>query len=312
MSSRRQIIIDTDPGHDDAFAILLALASPRELEVLGITTVAGNVPLEKTTYNALRLRELARAPHIPVYRGCARPLVNRLVTAEYVHGESGLDGPDLPPPGADVESAHAVDYLVETLRSASEPITICLLGPLTNMAMAIIKSPDVIDHIAEFVIMGGSFHAGGNITPAAEFNIYVDPHAAQVVFESGVPMTVMPLDVTHQAQATPVRIEPLRSLGTAVGVAVTQMIEFVERFDVSHGFEGFPLHDPTVIAYLIDPTMFEMRPGRISVALASGVSHGMTVADWRMGDGSAANADVALRLDADRYLGLIADRLAAF
>lgn len=312
MTSRRSIIIDTDPGHDDAFALLLAFASPLELEVLGITTVAGNVSLDKTTYNALRLRELAAAPGVPVYRGCERPLVNRLVTAEYVHGESGLDGPDLPPPVGDVEKAHAVDYLVETLRSAAEPVTVCILGPMTNVAMAIIKAPDITESVAEFVIMGGSFHAGGNITPTAEFNIFVDPHAAHVVFESGVPTTVMPLDVTHQAQATPSRIAPLRSLGTAVGAAVTEMLQFVERFDMAHGFEGFPLHDPTVIAYLIDPSMFELRRGRVSVALDSGLAHGMTVADWFMRDGASPNAAVALQIDADRYFGLIAERFAAF
>lgn len=312
MSSKRQVIIDTDPGHDDAFALLLALASPEDLEVLGITTVAGNVPLDKTTYNALRLRELAGVPDIRIYRGCERPLVNQLVTAEYVHGESGLDGPELPPPTGTVEPLHAVDYLVDTLRGSADPVTVCLLGPMTNMAMAIIKAPDITDNIAEFVIMGGSFHAGGNITPTAEFNVFVDPHAAHVVVGSGVAQTVMPLDVTHQAQATPSRIATLRELQTPVGLAVTQMLRFVEQFDMAHGFEGFPLHDPTVIAYLLDPAMFEMRQGRISVALEAGVTHGMTVADWLMLDGAEPNASVALQIDADRYFGLIADRFARF
>jgi purine nucleosidase len=310
VTSRRRIIIDTDPGHDDAFALLLAIASPQELEVLGITTVAGNVPLEKTTYNALRLRELAGSSEVPVFRGCERPLVNRLVTAEYVHGESGLDGPDLPPPICGVEAKHAVDYLVDTLRSSPDPLTVCLLGPMTNMAMAIIKAPEIAKNVDEFIIMGGSFHAGGNITPAAEFNVYVDPHAAHVVFESGVPLTIMPLDVTHQAQATRARTEHLRTMGTPVGSAVIEMLRFVERFDVAHGFDGFPLHDPTVIAYLLEPGMFRMRPGWVSVSLERGVAHGMTIADWLLRDGAKANADVALQIDADRYFELIAERLA--
>ena len=311
VNSRRRIIIDTDPGHDDAVAILLAIASPQELEVVGITTVAGNVPLDKTTYNALRLRELAGSTDVPIFRGCERPLVNRLVTAEHVHGASGIDGPHLPPPIGDVEAAHAVDYLVETLRFSPDPITVCVLGPMTNVAMAIIKAPDVADHIAELVIMGGSFHAGGNITPAAEFNVFVDPHATHVVFESGVPLTIMPLDVTHQAQATAARTEALRALGTPVGSAVVEMLRFVERFDVARGFDGFPLHDPTVIAYLLEPGMFQTRPALVSVSLESGVAHGMTVADWLMRDGAEANADVALQIDADRYFGLIAERLSA-
>ena len=311
VSDRRRLIIDTDPGHDDAIALLLAIASPQELETIGITTVAGNVPLEKTTYNALRLRDLAGAAYLPVYRGCERPLVNELVTAEYVHGPTGLDGPELLPPAGDVESTHAIDFLVETLRCSPEPVTVCLLGPMTNMAMAIIKAPEVTEHIAEFVIMGGSFHAGGNITPAAEFNVFVDPHAAHVIFGSGVPLVVMPLDVTHHAQAPPARTAALRELNTPVGTAVVAMLQYVERFDVAHGFEGFPLHDPTVIAYLLDPGMFELRPARITVSLESGVAHGMTVADWQTRDGGIANATVAMGIDADRYFELIAERLAS-
>lgn len=308
---RRQIIVDTDPGHDDAFALLLAWAAPTELEMLGVTTVAGNVPLDKTTSNALQLRELAGVT-VPIYQGCSRPLVNELVTAEYVHGESGLDGPDLPSPHRSVESQHAVDYLVEAVRSAAEPITICVLGPMTNAAMALIKAPDITAGIDQFVIMGGSFAAGGNYTAAAEFNIFVDPHAAHVVFTSGVPLVVMPLDVTHQAQAVPRRVAPLSKLDTPVGRSVTKMLEFVERYDIAHGFEGFPLHDPTVIAYLLEPELFGFRSGRISVILDSGPDHGRTVGNWNTGPSNPANGKVAFEIDADRYFELISERLATF
>ena len=307
----RQIVIDTDPGQDDAFALLLAWAAPQELELLGITTVAGNVTVDKTTHNALRLRDLAGA-NTPIFEGCSRPLVNDLVTAEEVHGESGLDGPDLPNPRRGVESQHAVDYLIATLRSAASPITVCVLGPMTNLALVLIKAPDVAAKIDQFVIMGGAFQAGGNVTAAAEFNIFVDPHAAHVVFTSGVPLVVMPLDVTHQAQAIPRRVAAWRNLDTPVGKAASEMLEFVERYDVAHGFEGFPLHDPTVIAYLLEPELFEMRRGRIAVVLESGAGHGRTVGDWELGDAAMANAQVAFGLDADRYFELISERLATF
>ncbi|MDJ0498474.1 MAG: nucleoside hydrolase [Acidimicrobiia bacterium] len=311
MAVSRQIIIDTDPGQDDAFALLLAWAAPEELEILGITTVAGNVTVDKTTHNALRLRDLAGAA-TPILRGCSRPLVNELVTAEYVHGDSGLDGPDLPDPRSSVESMHAVDFLVQTLRAATEPITVCVLGPMTNLAMALIMAPDIVAGIDQFVIMGGSFRAGGNVTPAAEFNVFVDPHAVHVVLTSGVPLVVMPLDVTHQAQAVPHRVSSLRELDTPVGKALIEMLEFVERHDITHGFEGFPLHDPTVIAYLLEPELFELRPGRISVVLDSGPDHGRTVGSWRSDDDTAANGEVAFGIDADRYFELLAERLATF
>jgi purine nucleosidase len=311
---KKPIIIDTDPGHDDAFAILAAIASPEELDLLGITTVAGNVPLDKTTYNALRLRELVGANDVPVYQGCPRPMVNELVTAEYVHGETGLDGPHLPEPTKGVEEEHAVDYLVDTLMGAADrSITVCLIGPMTNMGMALVKEPAVADKVAEFVIMGGSFHAGGNVTPTAEFNVYVDPHAAHLVFTSGVPLTVMPLDVTHQVQATQPRVAAFRSLGAPVGDVVSSMLDFVERFDVSqHGFDGFPLHDPTVIAYLVEPDIFQERPAYASVVLEAGAGHGMTVADWWNQGGREHNAKVMMSLDADRYYEFLSERLARF
>ncbi len=307
----RPIIIDTDPGHDDAFAIFLAIASPEEIELRAITSVAGNVPLDKTTRNALRLRELVGANHIPVYRGCSRPMVNDLVTAEYVHGETGLDGPHLPEPTRGIESVHAVDYLIEELLAAPDrSITVCLLGPMTNMGMALVKEPAIAAKVAEFVIMGGSFREGGNVTPTAEFNVYVDPHAAHIVLTSGVPIRIMPLDVTHQAQATPPRVAAFRALGTPVGDVVGAMLDFAGQFDIAHyGFEGYPLHDPTVIAYLIDPTCFEGRDAYVSVVTDAGSTHGQTVADLVGQTGNEPNARIMMTLDSARFFELLTERL---
>lgn len=306
------MILDTDPGHDDALAILLAVASPEDLDLLAITTVAGNVPLEKTTLNALRTRELAGATDVPIYQGCSRPMVNQLVTAEYVHGETGLDGPDLPEPSRGVEPGHAVDYLIDTLLDAeSRSVTVGLLGPMTNMGVALVKEPSIADRVAEFVIMGGSFREGGNATPTAEFNIYVDPHAARVVLGSGVPITMMPLDVTHQAQATSARVEAFRALGTPAGAAVAAMLGFARRYDVAeYGFSGYPVHDPTVIAFLIDPDMFFGRDMHVSVVTDEGPAHGQTIADWWGQTDSLPNAQVMVRVDADRYFELLTTRFA--
>ena len=234
------------------------------------------------------------------------------MTAEYVHGQTGLDGPDLPEPTGGVEQGHAVDYLVDTLRAAADgSVTLCVIGPMTNVGMALVKEPAIASKIAEFVIMGGSFHAGGNITPTAEFNVFVDPHAAHLVLTSGVPMTIMPLDVTHQAQATPARVEAFRALGSPVGEAVSAMLDFAGRYDVAkYGFEGYPLHDPTTIAYLLEPDIFAGREGHVAVSLEGGVGHGMTAADWWGTTGTAPNATVMLSLDADRYYGLLTERLA--
>ena len=228
----QKIIIDTDPGQDDAVAILLALASPDEIEVLGITAVAGNVPLALTQRNARMICELAGRPDIRVFAGCDRPLGRDLVTAEHVHGKSGLDGPVLPDPQMPLQDRHAVDFIIDTLRTEpSGSVTLCPLGPLTNIAMAMEKAPDIIPRIRQIVLMGGAYFQVGNITPAAEFNIYVDPQAARIVFRAGVPLIVMPLDVTHKVLVTAERNDRFRALGTPVGVALAQMNEFFERFD---------------------------------------------------------------------------------
>ncbi len=308
----RKIIIDTDPGQDDAVAILLALASPDEIEVLGITAVAGNVPLALTAKNARIVCELAARPDVPVFAGCDRPMGRALVTAEHVHGETGLNGPDLPDPSMPLQDRHGVDYIIDTLRrEPAGTITLCPLGPLTNIATAFEKAPDIIPRVQEIILMGGAYFAVGNITPAAEFNIYVDPQAADIVFKSGVPITVMPLDVTHQALVTRARNDAFRALGTPVGTAVAQMTDFFERFDkAKYGSEGAPLHDPCVTAYLIRPDLFSGRHINVEVETGSELTLGMTVADWWGVTDRPTNALFIGHVDADGFFDLLTDRLA--
>jgi purine nucleosidase len=311
MTDRRRIIIDTDPGQDDAVAILLALASP-EIEVLGITAVAGNVPLALTEKNARKICELAGRSDLRVFAGAARPLVRPLVTAEYVHGKSGLDGPDLPEPVMPLQAGHAVDFIVDTLmREPAGSVTLCPLGPLTNIALALIREPRIAERTAGIVLMGGGFFEGGNTTPAAEFNIYVDPHAADVVFRSGIPIVMMPLDVTHKALTTRPRVAAIRSLGNRAGVATAEMLEFFERFDEQkYGTEGGPLHDPCVIAYLLAPELFSGRECNVAVETGSELTMGMTVIDWWRVTPRPKNARVMRDLDADGFFTLLTDRLS--
>ena len=307
----RPIIIDTDPGQDDAVAILLALASP-ELDVLGITAVAGNVPLARTQENARKVCELAGRSDVKVFAGCPRPLVRQLVTAEAVHGKTGLDGPELPAPRMALQEQHAVDWLVETLMAAGDgQITLCPIGPLTNVAMAMVKEPAILPKIREIVLMGGGFFEGGNTTPAAEFNIHVDPHAAHVVFTSGVELTMMPLDVTHKALMTEAWIGEVRALGTPLGAAVADMMSFYERFDMEkYGEAGGPLHDPCVIAYLLEPKLFGGKHCNVRIEIGSESTMGMTVVDWWGVSGRAPNCTVMNRIDAKGFYALILERLA--
>jgi purine nucleosidase len=310
MPEARKIIIDTDPGQDDAVAILLALASP-ELDVLGITAVAGNVPLRLTEKNARKICELADEPETKVFAGAIRPLVRSLVTAEYVHGKTGLDGPDLPEPTMRLQDEHAVDFIVETLmKEESGTVTLCPLGPLTNIALAMIREPRIVSRIKEIVLMGGGFFEGGNTTPAAEFNIYVDPHAADVVFGSGAPIVMMPLDVTHKALTTAKRVAAFRGLGTKVGIATAQMLEFFERFDEEkYGTEGGPLHDPCVIAYLLKPALFKGRECNVAIETSSELTMGMTVIDWWGITKRPKNALVMRDIDHEGFFELLAERL---
>lgn len=310
MTHPRRIIIDTDPGQDDAVAILLALGSP-ELEVLGITAVAGNVPLPLTEKNARIVCELAGRPDMRVFAGCAAPLTRKLVTAEHVHGKTGLDGPQLGDPVMPLQDQHAVDFIIETLRrEPAHSVTLCPLGPLTNIATAFQRAPDVVARVQQIVLMGGAYFEVGNITPAAEFNIYVDPEAAQIVFRSGVPLVVMPLDTTHKALTNRARIEAFRAMGTEPGRMVAEWTDFFERFDMQkYGSEGAPLHDPCVIAYLIDPSLFAGRHINVEIETQSDLTLGMTVADWWGVTGRPANALFMGAVDADRFYALLIDRI---
>jgi len=307
----RKIIIDTDPGQDDAVAILLALASP-EFEVLGLTCVAGNVPLALTVKNARKICELAGRTDIKIFAGCDRPLNRPLVTAEYVHGKTGLDGIELAEPTMPVQAQHAVDFLIETLRTEpSGSVTLVPIGPLTNIATAMQRAPDIIPRIAEIVLMGGGCFEGGNVTPAAEFNIYVDPQAADIVFRAGVKLTVVPLDVTHKALTTRPRIEAFRALPGKVGPAVASWTDFFERFDMEkYGSEGAPLHDPCTIAFLINPDLFTGREINVAIETSSELTMGMTVADWWRVTDRPANAFFIGDLDADAFYTLLTERLS--
>ena len=302
----QKIIIDTDPGQDDAVAILLALASPDEIEVLGITAVAGNVPLSLTERNARIVCELAGRPDIAVYAGCDRPLRRKLVTAEHVHGKTGLDGPELPEPKIKLQEKHGVDFIIDTiLQEPENSVSLCPLGPLTNIASAILKQPKIVSRIKQIVLMGGAYFEVGNITPTAEFNIFVDPDAAKIVFEAGIDMVVMPLDVTHKALVTGERNEAFRRLKSPVGIAVAEMTDFFERFDKEkYGSSGAPLHDPCVTAYLINPKIFSGKKINVAIETKSELTLGMTVADWWGVTNRKANAFFVGDLDSEKFFNL--------
>ncbi len=307
----QKIIIDTDPGQDDAVAILLALASPDEIEVLGITAVAGNVPLSLTERNARIVCELAGRPDIAVYAGCDRPLRRKLVTAEHVHGKTGLDGPELPEPKIKLQEKHGVDFIIDTiLQEPENSVSLCPLGPLTNIASAILKQPKIVSRIKQIVLMGGAYFEVGNITPTAEFNIFVDPDAAKIVFEAGIDMVVMPLDVTHKALVTGERNEAFRRLKSPVGIAVAEMTDFFERFDKEkYGSSGAPLHDPCVTAYLINPKIFSGKKINVEIETKSELTLGMTVADWWGVTDRKANAFFVGDLDSEKFFNLLTERL---
>ena len=311
MAQPRKIIIDTDPGQDDAVAILLALASA-ELDVVGITAVAGNVPLALTEKNARKICELAGRPGTKVFAGAVRPIMRPLVTAEHVHGRTGLDGPDLPEPTMPLQPQHGVDFIIETLlREPAGTVTLCPLGPLTNVALAMIREPAIVPRIAEIVLMGGGYFEQGNVTPSAEFNIYVDPHAADIVFRSGAPIVMMPLDVTHKALTTHARVEAFRAMGTRVGEATAQLLDFFERFDEQkYGTDGGPLHDPCVIAWLIRPDLFSGRQCNVTIETVSELTMGATVVDWWGTTDLPKNAMVMNGIDAQGFFDLMTERLA--
>ena len=308
---RRQIIIDTDPGLDDAVAILLALAAAEELEVLGLVAVAGNLPLAQTERNARRVCELASRRDIPVYAGCSRPLMRSLATAAAVHAETDRDRLLLPEPTMALQTQHGVDFLIQTLRSA-EPgtVTLCALGPLTNIAVALAKAPEITGMIRELVVMGGACSEPGNVTPAAEFNIHVDPHAAALAIDSGIPITMIPLDVTHQLLTTPPRLAAMRALGNRCGPAVAALLTAFERNRRGKsGTRARALHDPAVIAYLLRPGLYQGREVNVAIETQSPLTIGMTVVDWWGVTGRKANVRFMNAVDAEGFYELLTEKL---
>ena len=312
MAEPRSIIIDADPSPDDAIAMMVALASPEDLDVLAVTTVAGNVPLELTSKNARKALELIGRTDVKVYRGASAPLVKPLVTAEMVHGKTGFDGYDLPEPTMPLQADFAPDAIVDMVMSRpAQAVTMCCLAPLTNLALAMIQEPRLASHLREIVLMGGAFSEGGNITPAAEFNIFVDPEAAHRVFTCGTPLTIIPLDCTHQARTTNVRMERLRAVKTHLAEVLYQLLRFNKRFDeAKYGTDGGPLHDATVIAYLLQPELFAGRHVHVAVERASELTSGMTVVDWWGVNHAQANANFLRKIDADRYFDLVIGRIS--
>ncbi len=305
----KKVIIDCDPGVDDAIALLLAFASP-ELEILGIITVAGNVSLPFTEKNARKICELAQRSDIKVYAGCPRPVLRSLETARHVHGETGLQGVELPEPQMPLQSQHGVEFLIKTLMQASEPITLATLGPLTNLAIALIQAPQIIPKIQEVVLMGGAT-SQGNVTASAEFNLYVDPHAAHLVFTSGLPLTMIGLDVTHKVLTTPERLQKIRAIATPVSDAAAAMLAHYGAYDVEkYGMLGSPLHDPCVIAYLLHPELFKGRDLHVAIETTSELTMGRSIVDlWRSGY-QAPNVHVVQRADDEGFYSLLIQRLA--
>ena len=308
---RQRIVLDCDPGHDDAIAILLAARHPR-LKLEAITTVAGNQTVQKTSRNALRVCTLAGIRDVPIAAGMDRPLVREQVVAADIHGESGLDGPALPEPDLALAPQHAVDLLIELLLASAGDLTIVATGPLTNVATAIRREPRIVPKMQQIVLMGGAIGLG-NVTPAAEFNIYVDPEAAHIVFNCGRPVTMIGLDVTHQAQATPEVRARIRALGSPVARLVDGLLEFfASTYREVFGFAAPPVHDPCAVARVIDPTLLRARPMRVDVELRGEFTTGRTVCDVHGVTGRAPNAEVGEGLDVPRFWDLLIETLARY
>jgi purine nucleosidase len=310
--ARRKIIIDTDPGQDDTAAIMLAFASKDELEVVGLTVVSGNVPINQTVANTLTVCELCGERDAKVYPGASNPLIRPAVTATQSHGKSGIEGPELPAPSFAAQDQQALEFLREALTLEAEgELTVCCLGPLTNIARLILEAPETAKRMREIVLMGGSYAAGGNVSPAAEFNIHTDPEAADIVFRSGIPIVMMPLDVTYQLVANKERQEKLFSVSNRCSTALAEMIAFsTPHYKRKYGFEGRPLHDPTTVAYLLKPELFTGRSCNVVVETKSDVSVGMTVVDWLNTTDRRKNAYVMRSVNVDGFFELLFARLA--
>lgn len=308
------IIIDCDPGQDDAVNLLLAMSSPDELEILGITTVAGNVPLALTEVNARLMCDIAGRSDILVFAGCDKPMVRDLVTAEHVHGSTGINGIEVAEPVHPLQEQHAVDFIVDTLRAAGDStITLVPTGPLTNIGTAFTKAPDVLEKVREIVLMGGAMRESGNHSPSAEFNILVDPHAADIVFKCGRPITAMGLDASHQVLSTRARIDRLKEIDNKPAQATVGMIDFFNRHDMAkYNYEGAPLHDPCTVAYLLSPEIFEGKLCNVSVETESKLTMGHTAVDfWHVTD-RPRNTNWIHAVDADAFYELLTSRLARF
>ena len=311
---QRKLILDCDPGQDDAVALFLAMSAPEELDILGITTVAGNVPVKLTQRNARMMCDIAGHTKIPVFAGCERPMVRDAITAEYIHGDTGIDGVDVFEPKTPLQDQHAVDFIVETLlRGEKNSVTLVAFGPLTNIGTAMQREPAILDGVEEIVLMGGAMRESGNRSPSAEFNIMVDPHAASLVFDCGRPVTALGLDVTHQVLSTPDRVSRIGALANPVADATVGMLSFFHRFDTKkYGSEGTPLHDPCTVAYLLKPDLFQGKMCNIAVETQSPLTVGHTAVDfWHVTD-RPLNANWIYAVDADGFYELLNEHLARF
>ena len=291
--------------------LLMALASTDQLNILGISTVAGNVPLQLTARNARIICDLAGRPEMAIYAGCSKPMKRELVTAEMVHGQTGIDGIEVIEPKTPLNTQHAVEFIIDTLSKSDEQITLVPTGPLTNIASAICEAPKILPKIKEIILMGGAMREGGNTTPSAEFNIMVDPEAADIVFQCGRPITVFSLDVTHQVLATPTRLEKIDMLGSEVALATTSMLKFFNRFDTEkYGSEGAPLHDPCTIAYLLKPELFKTKLCNIEIETTSELTLGHTAVDFWHVTERTKNAKWAYEVDVDGFFELLVNCLS--
>ena len=309
----KKIILDCDPGHDDAVAIMLAIASD-DIDLLGITCVGGNATLENTKLNALKICSLLKREDIPIYAGSDKPLKYDLVTAEHVHGKSGLDTDGEPinlDPSHKIEEMSAIDFIIKECKNSEEPIYLCPTGPLTNIALCIQKDPSIKDKIKEIVLMGGAAMCLGNITPAAEFNIYVDPHAANVVLNSGIEITMMGLDVTHKVNVNDEVINSIKSNNNKASIFFADLMDFYSKFHRELYETGdCPLHDPCVIAYLIDSEIFKGKKAHVQVEEDSNLTRGETVVDWLGVKKLNPNCNVITEADSDKFFKILKKELA--
>ncbi len=306
------LILDCDPGIDDFIAILMILAVPEKFNLLGITVSGGNVSLQNTSQNALRACELASRPDVKVYAGCPGPILRPIVLADEVHGETGLKGYDLPIPTMQLQSRHAVDFLIDTIMYSSQKVTLATTGPLTNIALALVREPRILDNIEEIVTMGGAIGLG-NITPSAEYNFYVDPEAAYILYTSGKKITTIGIDVTHQAVTSLRWLAQLENSGTTVGYAVSILLRAIHEYDTQYnGTDGGALHDPCVIAYLLDSSLFKGKDVHVDIDTSFGIARGRSIVDWWQKRGIPMNAHVVNKINVNGFFDLLTDLLSRY